>query len=395
MAEGKTGRSSAARAMELAAIMSLFMCSSAGGFESAAVQSCIEAWPDVSPAAIRMMLTLPALVQAAVMPLMGRIAGRRLRYRSAALAGMALIALGGCIPALFAPDWGFVLFCRGLGLGVGGALLGIRSALLLESVPGEQAGKWMGRGSACVALMSVVCSPLCGLLASGGWSRAFYINALAAAGFLLCLLFLREPEHAARESASAAEPRRSRLDGRLWPLAGVIFVSTCMLYSAISCVSTFFAENGIGSAALAGVCISAYSVAGVGINLLLGPLQRVLGKRLPGVCALTCALGLGLMLVCPGFVTSVLGFAIAGIGYFPIYSMVQVYNSRIQRPEALAFSSVVLLTSGQLAVFASSGYITLAGRIFSLGSEVSGALLGAVLLFIPLGAAGLTGRLAA
>ena len=58
------------------------------------------------------------------MPLLGRFAGKMLKYRSAALMGMALIALGGCIPALFAPDWGFVLFCHGLGLGVGGALLG-------------------------------------------------------------------------------------------------------------------------------------------------------------------------------------------------------------------------------------------------------------------------------
>ena len=91
-----------------------------------------------------MMLTLPALVQAAVMPLLGRFAGKMLKYRSATLIGMALIALGGCIPALFAPDWGFVLFCHGLGLGVGGALLGMRSTLLLESVPEAQAGKMMG-----------------------------------------------------------------------------------------------------------------------------------------------------------------------------------------------------------------------------------------------------------
>ena len=49
--------------------------------------------------------------------------------------GMALIALGGCIPALFAPDWGFVLFCHGLGLGVGGALLGTFQHVLGKRLP--------------------------------------------------------------------------------------------------------------------------------------------------------------------------------------------------------------------------------------------------------------------
>ena len=107
---------------------------------------------------------------------------------------MPLIALGGCIPALFAPDWGFVLFCHGLGLGVGGALLG-----------------------------------------------------------------------------------------------------------------TF---------------------------------QHVLGKRLPDVCALTCALGLELMLAFPCFAAAVIGFVVTGIGYFPIYSMVLVYNSRIQRPKKTSPSAL-------------------------------------------------------
>ena len=93
------------------------------------------------------------------------------------------------------------------------------------------------------------------------------------------------------------------------------------------------------------------------------------------------------MLAFPCFAAAVIGFAVTGIGYFPIYSMVQVYNSRIQRPKKPHPQLCRAADERALSVFASSGYVTLAGRIFSLGSEVSVALLGAVLLFILLGAA--------
>lgn len=386
--------------LNIVAIMTVFLYCSAGGFEASAVQTCIEAWPEISSANIRLMLMLPALTQSVIMLITGAVVGRLLSYRCAASVGMILISLGGCIPFFYHPSWSFVVIIRCLGLGCGGGLLGIRNALLLRSVPKSEAEKWTGYGSSVIALSSVVFSPIVGLLASRGWNYSFLINAGAIPCLILIFVFLREPQKVVPEQEKYRKKLKdenkygSTLDKRVFLYAGLLFLATCLVYTIVLGISTLFAEKNIGSPALAGVCISIYSVAGMIINLFLAKLIQIAGKRLLGLCFLFWTTGVALTLFTHSVALSMIGLVICGLGYFPVFSLFQLYNAQIQANEHLAFSSMIILIGNQLAVVASNLFIALSDAVFHFrNSETASSYLMTIILLIILGLFGLTGKI--
>lgn len=84
--------------MNYAALLSIFLFAGAGTFEGSAVQSMIEAWPGVAPSTVRLVVTLPSLVCLPAMLVIGGVVGKKISYRTAAIVGTALVAIGGAAP---------------------------------------------------------------------------------------------------------------------------------------------------------------------------------------------------------------------------------------------------------------------------------------------------------
>lgn len=382
--------------MNMIALMTLFLYCSAGGFEASAVQTCFEAWPEVSKANIRLMFSLPTLAQASIMLISGPLIGKRISFRAAAITGMFLISLGGCIPFFYYPNWNFVLFVRSIGLGCGSGLLGMRNALLLNTVTKEEEGKWIGYGSSVIAFSSVLFSPIAGMLASIGWNYSFLVNAGAIPCLLLVTLFLKEPETRIERTTSqegiyeTSENSTTRLDSRVYLYAVLLFIATCLIYTIVLGISTIFVETGLGGPALSGVCISIYSISGIVINVFLDKLIRKFGRYLLGLCCFVWAFGVVLLLFVHTLPAAIIGLVICGIGYFPVFSLIQLYNGQIQPKDKLAFSSMIILIGNQLAVFASVFYIQISDKLFHYrGSEVASSYLFSLIILIILGICGM------
>ena len=81
--------------LNYAAILSIFFFSGGGTFMNAAVETMIQAWPELSVTMVRMVTSLPCLVSLPVAILTGRLAGRKISYRFCALFGTILILVGG------------------------------------------------------------------------------------------------------------------------------------------------------------------------------------------------------------------------------------------------------------------------------------------------------------
>ena len=408
MKDSRTAKTSIIFCANVISIITLFIYASAGGFESAAVQTCIEAWPGETAVSIRMMLTLPALVQSVFMLVTGPFFGKKISYRFAGIAGLALVAAGGTVPAFFSPSWLVVLIFRGAGIGLGAGLLSMRTALLIKSVPRGDSGKWIGIAGACAALVSMAFSPLAGALAQVHWNYCFLVNIPAFACLVFCVIFLREPqdEQALPEaadgpsgpetqpspSASAAAAPGTRPDSGTVPRMNprvilylvIVFITNVIAYSAISGISTLFAENGLGLAGAAGITISVYSLAGALGSLLLKLLQKAFRRQLITVCAITCGAGMLVVNMAPNAALAACGMAMIGFCYFPIAGILQVYNGEDQPPEKLALSSIFIMMGTMTAVFVSNWFILLCGKLLHFrGSEVSSALLaGAVIFFL-------------
>ena len=95
MKDSRTAKTSIIFCANVISIITLFIYASAGGFESAAVQTCIEAWPGETAVSIRMMLTLPALVQSVFMLVTGPFFGKKISYRFAGIAGEQRVEAAG------------------------------------------------------------------------------------------------------------------------------------------------------------------------------------------------------------------------------------------------------------------------------------------------------------
>ncbi len=152
------------------ALLSVFLFAGAGTFMNAAVQTMIDAWPDVPVSTVRMVVSLPPLVSLPVMLLTGGIVGKKLSYRFCAIVGTLLIALGGAAPFFVSSSWTLVLVFRAI-LGVGVGLLGMRNALLVYSVPEEKSAAFTGYGNALFNGGAVIASPIVGILSQFSWKH--------------------------------------------------------------------------------------------------------------------------------------------------------------------------------------------------------------------------------
>lgn len=86
------------------AIIAMFTTAAGGTLENSAIQSFIEAWPNISTATIRLMITLPSLVSMFVMMFIGKVVGTKVSYRLVAIAGFGCMLIGGVIPFFIHPS---------------------------------------------------------------------------------------------------------------------------------------------------------------------------------------------------------------------------------------------------------------------------------------------------
>ena len=124
------------RLVNTIAILSIFLFAGAGSFMNAAVQTMMDAWPQLSPTTVRLVTSLPSLIALPVTIWIGTVAGKRLSFRFCSIFGTALILGGGVAPFLFSSNWTLILVFRAL-VGVGVGFIAMRNSLVLRAVPEE------------------------------------------------------------------------------------------------------------------------------------------------------------------------------------------------------------------------------------------------------------------
>lgn len=364
------------------AVLLVFLFSSAGTFMNAAMQDMIEAWPALSPTMVRMSTTLPPLISLPVMLIIGLVVGKWISYRFCALLGMLLIAFGGTAPYFFHSSWKIVIVFRVI-LGIGVGFLGIRSSLLIKSVPTEKQATYIGYGSMLATIGTVIASPIVGYLAEISWYHGFLFNALSLLLFIYIFFTLLEPEKGEDNvnSYKIAKNVKGRYGWRMIYYTVMQFTTCTAVFSICSGMTTYFADKKLGSALLAGSMISIYTLSGACINLIIGPVLKIFkGKTIAFLC-LVSAVGLFLILV-PSYTVVIVGVALAGIGFCGNMSVFQIYNGEIAPPNLLALSSSFILAAIQGGVFASNYFIAVSHIIFNRDTDIESSFLGGSFAFI-------------
>ncbi len=379
------------------AILSIFLFSGAGSFMNAAVQSMIDAWPQLSPAEVRLVTSLPSLVSLPVTVLIGSIAGKKISYRFCAICGTALIMLAGIAPFFFSSNWMLILFFRAL-VGVGVGFIAMRNSLILESVPQDQQAKVIGYGSSLMNAGAMAAAPIVGLLAGLRWDFPFLIDILAIIPLEIMVFFLKEPQWnitSAKAALSADSLKAECIPCHTkkgvkcsWRVIYYIlmqFIATAALYPLLSGISSYMAANNIGSSFLAGIAISAYGLAGVMINLFFHPLIQRLKTRILGIMCMVFAVGMALILFLPTLPSILTGVVLAGISFNAMMSVFQLYNGKAAGSVLAPVTATFLIASLSLGNFVSVYFINFCHTIFQRSSDIESTYLGSLICYIILG----------
>ena len=372
--------------MNYVAILSIFLFSGAGTFMNAAVQTMMDAWPQLSPTTVRMVTSLPSLLSLPVTILIGSIAGKKLSFRFCAIFGTALIAAAGIAPYFFYQNWYVVLAFRAL-VGIGVGFVAMRNSLILKSVPESKQAAIVGYGSSLMNLGGMLAAPIVGFLVSFGWQKAFLYDLLALVPVLLMLFWLKEPD--AEDMAdipvqSAGVPSdlaTARTDWRTFFYIIVQFIGTMALFPLLSGMSTYMAAEGIGSAVTAGFAVSAYNLAGVLINLVLSPILKKLGHHVLWVMNLLFAVSMAIIVLLPNVPMVMAGAALAGLTFNTTMSVYQVYNGRTAG-RLSTLTSTMLIAALSLGNFSSVYFINFCHAIFRMSSDIKSTYTGSMIIYL-------------
>ncbi len=379
--------------LNYAAILSIFFFSGGGTFMNAAVETMIQAWPELSVTMVRMVTSLPCLVSLPVAILTGRLAGSKISYRFCAVFGTILILVGGVAPFFFDKSWTMILVFRTL-LGIGVGFSGMRNALIINSVPEEKKSAMIGYGSSAMNASAMIAGPVVGILAGISWKAPFLYNLLAVFALLLVTFYLKEPEKVTgselktgAESENVAE-RRKKGGGEKnpegWKILVYIalqFILTMALYPVLSGMSTYMAAKNIGSPFMAGISTFVYGLFGVLINLVL---NRLIGffrqYMLPAMC-LCFSIGMAMVVYLPVLPAVLVGVALISSGFNTLMSLFQVYNGKVSTPAQVGLTSTIIISVLNLGNFVSVYYINACHMIFSRGSDIESTFFGSMILY--------------
>lgn len=379
------------------AILSIFLFSGAGSFMNAAVQTMMDAWPQLSATTVRLVTSLPSLVSLPVTLLIGSIVGKKISYRFSAIFGTVLIIFAGIAPFFFSSSWMLVLFFRAL-VGVGVGFIAMRNSLILKSVPEEQQARIIGYGSSLMNAGAMAAAPIVGLLAGLGWNFPFLINILAVIPLEIMIFYLKEPERTDGSVSSATlhkspkepgmsikKPAKPKLDWRVIYYILMQFIATAALYPLLSGMSSYMASNEIGSAFLAGIITSAYSLAGVLVSLFFHPLVKKLKSRILGVMCIVFAAGMALIVYLPTLPTILMGVVLAGLTFNTMMSVFQLYNGKAACSTLAPVTSTLLIASLSLGNFMSVYFINFCHAVFHRSSDIESTYFGSMICYILLG----------
>lgn len=345
--------------LNLIALISIYVINGAGSFENAAVQTMVEAWPSLTPATIRLMITLPSLTSTMIMMIIGQFVGKKISFKNTLILGSIFILSGGVLPFFIHTNWYFILACR-IVLGLGMGMLSIRSSMLMLSAKPEDTARFIGLGAVIGSLVSAAIAPITGTLTKLGWYYPFLTNGIIIISLIMILCFVQEPEKTLEKKKTSG---KAKIPTLMYILLLAQFILTLVLYPLLSGISTYLVELNLGDASVAGMMLSLYTGSGIVTNLCLKQLQKTFKAYVLPFFLLLPAIGLALVLFTHNIILVAIGVFISGMGFITFSSTVQLYAGAICDENTIVKVSPYLLAMTQFGVFLSSYFIDFTSKL--------------------------------
>lgn len=244
-----------------------------------------------------------------------------------------------------------------IGLSVGG-LLPVAVALIAEVYYEDQdkvsmlTGVYNGVGAIAGAILTFVA----GLLAAEAWQDIYKCYWVSAVILIMLVAFVPKTPPEQPHARTIEGVASSWSKGPLAATLMAMFTASVFYLIAISRLSFYGTETGLGDPAIAGTISSVMTLASALAGFVFGPIYRKSGRGTPVICYAMFTLGFLLLYIQGNLALAFVAFCLLGFAYTAILSYYLAYVAYVV-PDYMA-SKAITLTSAAMSLGAcASSYI--------------------------------------
>lgn len=330
-------------------------------------------FPEQPVLVIQLLVTIPNLVAIPTGLVVAKMADRVYKKYSA-LFFSTFYVVAGTMPIYLHDSMAQLILSSCLvGVALGG-MQNAMTALIPDIFEPKDLGLVFGLLSTFVGIGGVIYTAASAALGAGDWTHAFYAYFIVLVFVVLEALFLPK----GKLERHAEGEKRARVPREIMFLCFFGFVLSCVAALFTSNCSMLIDQRGLGSVAEAGLCTSAYTLAGIVAGLITAPLLKIAKRHSPTLALAFVALGLILMFLSANVPTVFVCGLITGIGYNFYTPVSNMGATNYSGAAGTSFNIALCSASIALGSACSPVIFNLVGSSFGAGIDgmiVSGAML--------------------
>ena len=325
--------------------------------------------------------TLPTLFTVIATALAGSVMGKKVKYRTLAIAAGVLYLIGGCAPALF-DNYAGMLVCRAiLGFGLG-LMAPLGNALIVGNYKGQKQASLLGYGTLFMNGGGIILQMLGGALAEMNWQLVFWGHAFGLIGLVMAF-FLPEPDAPAAVPEAASAGKKEKMGKAVWLIAILFIVFNILNYPIMLNISTLFEIRNAGGATVAATGLSLYTVAGCVAGLVFGTLFKFAKRWCIALGYILCGLGALCIYVGQNAAIMTLGLILIGFGFSIVMPAFFAWVGVVTPASTVAGAISICMAVMNLGGFVSSFWLKLLTAIF--GENILSGIMIEIVVFLIIG----------
>ncbi|MGN1398309.1 MAG: MFS transporter, partial [Streptococcus gallolyticus] len=262
-------------------VVSMATLAMSGSVAGSAIAAISADFPNTPISTVQLLSTLPGLGSLIITLIAGQMA-MRISKKNLVLLGVALVTIGGLIPAVWNSSMVGLLTCSViLGMGVG-FISTINPMLLSQYFDGEERSGMMGVNTGMTSLGAMILTGVGGILGGQNWRNLYWVFAIGILVFLLVLFCL--PKDEPEKEMVTADGKKEKvstvavLKELKAPVYIIIFIAFLLgiAYTAYAAnLSIVVAERGVGGTVMTGIINAVGTFGGIFAGFGLKYIRKV------------------------------------------------------------------------------------------------------------------------
>lgn len=282
----------------------------------------------------------------------------RIGFRTAAIAGILIMSLGGAFPFLMPDitDYTYVIVSRiivGFGLGI---MFPVGNAAIIAFFEGEKRSRLLGWGMTIQFLFNLLYTTVAGYLTEIGWNYSFLAYLIGLVPLVAVILWMPEAKGVVvqsreRERAEAKARSKEKIPPAVWGYALFGLATWTCVVTVQVVTSTVLDVRGLADSGEAALVINCCGIGSIVCGLAFPYLVRVFKRRLFGVAAALAVVGIVPCLLATSALVYAVGVFVLGFGGSAFFTAAQNAAGNIAPKSRVPFVSGVMTSMMNLGPF--------------------------------------------